>query len=112
MKFRKSAQKQLNPADQQMLEGMLVSTIRPMSPSTNFLRSLEDRLMMEAEISQAQAQRSITNYFLIAAVAGLAVSLITITGIRIAIGLVGFLGLAQAIRGNAEDRNSTSRAET
>ena len=97
MRPRRGGPNPLDPAEEIRLEGLLNSTIKLVEPRDKFVQSLEKRLILEQGKVDLPS-RSLFSYFLLVSTVVLAVSMVTVVGIRIIWTLLGILGLAQQLR--------------
>jgi hypothetical protein len=105
MKYRFFPRKKLEADEEIRLETLLASAFIPVKPRISFSDSLKDRLTREPIVDLEQAPSSITKYLLLATTLILTGLVLAVAGIRIAIALLGFLGLAQRVKSNIDEHS-------
>jgi hypothetical protein len=83
--------------DLSLLDSYLQRTLIPVSPSQHFVHDLQSRLLREAFSPEGLRTTRIFQYMLVTTSVLAGVSMLMITGIRVMIGILGFMGLVQKI---------------
>jgi hypothetical protein len=95
MKRLREARYPLDPSEEIQLEGLLNSTIKPVEPRDNFVRSLERKLVIEPGSVELAPARSVFSYLLLVSTIVLAVSMVVVASIRLLLVVLALLGLVQ-----------------
>ena len=83
--------------DLSMLDSYLQRTLVPVVPSPSFVQDLQSRLLRESLSEDGLRTTRIFQYMLVTTGVLAGASMIMITGIRMLIGFLGLLGLAQKL---------------
>lgn len=88
--------------DLSVLDSYLQRTLVPVFPSPSFVQDLQSRLLRESMSEAGLRTTRIVQYMLVTTSVLAGASMIMITGIRMLIGFLGFLGLAQKLSSQRE----------